>query len=121
MEKYPHTEYYNHRKGTFDEIVWGFEKIDGSNFRVEWQRKNSKKSNFTFGFVKFGTRTQMISRVDQNFGDGVEYFDENFAEPLNKLFIDQPFFRKHDKVTVFCEPCYHQCDRISAVDSSGRA
>jgi hypothetical protein len=83
--------------------VWAFEKIDGSYFRIEWQRKLSKKSFRTGGFGKFGTRTQLITNTSQNFGDGVDYFDEHFTHQLDDLFSKEQFFKKYDKITVFCE------------------
>jgi hypothetical protein len=44
MKQYPEILHYS--RGHFGEPVIAFEKLDGSNIRLEWQRKR--------GFFKFG-------------------------------------------------------------------
>jgi hypothetical protein len=100
MKEYPHIEY---GYGIYGENVYAFDKLDGSNIRVEWDRKAAKKSDYTGGFNKFGTRTQIISKEDQNFGDSVDLFLNKYCEPLNKIFKDEKYFRNIDKITLFAE------------------
>ena len=49
MKEYPSIDYWN--KGIFGLPVWAFDKIDGSNIRVEWNRKLSKKSLHILSFA----------------------------------------------------------------------
>jgi len=86
----------------FGKHVFGFDKIDGSNFRAEWDRKLSKKSRFTKGFSKFGTRNQAIHKNSQFF-EGVKIFDEKFSEGLDELFRTEKRFRGIDRITVYGE------------------
>lgn len=86
--------------------VFGFDKIDGSNFCAEWNRKLSKKTN-TNRFSKFGTRTQMIdtiSNVNYNpFNEAVNIFHNKYSEPLDKIFDENKSFRGIDIITVYGE------------------
>ena len=76
MREYPHIDYGT---GIYGENVYAFDKLDGSNIRVEWNRRNAKKSAFTGGFTKFGTRTQIISKTNQHFGDSVDIFMDKLS------------------------------------------
>lgn len=100
MIEYPHIEYGN---GIYGETVYAFDKLDGSNIRVEWNRKNAKKSAFTGGFTKFGTKTQMISRTDQHFGDSVDLFLDKYCDDLNEIFFKEKYFRNIDRIIMFAE------------------
>jgi len=82
--------------------IYAFDKIDGSNFRVEWDRKLSKKSNFTFGFKKFGTRNEIISKYNP-FIEAVSIFENKYAESFNKIFISNKLFQGINKITIFGE------------------
>jgi len=86
----------------FGKYVHGFYKIDGSNFRAEWNRKLSKKSNFTAGFNKFGTRNEVINK-NNSFFEGVDIFDKKFAIELDQIFSDNKIFRGVDRITVYGE------------------
>lgn len=101
MKEYPHIEYWNH--GIFGDTVYAFDKLDGSNIRVEWDKRTAKKSNFTGGFTKFGTRTQLINKTNQHFGDSVDLFLDKYCDDLNQIFFDEKFFRNIDRITLFCE------------------
>ena len=76
MKTYPKIEYHN--KGFFGDIVWAFDKLDGSNIRAEWNKKR--------GWYKFGTRTQMINENDPNFGDAIPIFLNKYGDDLEKVF-----------------------------------
>lgn len=83
--------------------MFAFDKLDGSNFRAEWDRKLSKKTHFTHGFGKFGTRTEMIRNSRHPFIEAVDIFKEKYAEQLDELFSKSETFRNIDRVTVFGE------------------
>jgi len=76
MKQYPKIDYYN--KGIFGDTVYAFDKLDGSNIRAEWNRKR--------GWYKFGTRNQMISESDPNFGDAIPIFLNKYGDDLEKVF-----------------------------------
>jgi len=85
----------------FGKHVFGFDKIDGSNFRAEWDRKLSKKSNLA-GFAKFGTRRESIHK-NSPFFEGVKIFDEKFSTELDEIFRTEKEFRGVDRITVYGE------------------
>jgi hypothetical protein len=70
--------------------VYVFEKLDGSNFRAEWNKH---------GWYKFGTRTQLLSPTDPTFGPAIPLFHEKLSEPLTKIAKDS----KWESVVVFGE------------------
>lgn len=83
--------------------VFGFDKLDGSNFRAEWNRKLSKKSSFTNGFKKFGTRTETIKNANNPFAEAIGIFENKYAEDLDRIFIENKLFRGIDTITVYGE------------------
>lgn len=87
----------------FGKYIYAFDKIDGSNFRAEWDRKLSKKSRFTNGFAKFGTRGEMIKHASNPFYEGIKIFRDKFSEPLDEVFRTNKTFRNIDKITVYGE------------------
>jgi len=94
IEKYSEIDYGKH--------IHAFDKIDGSNFRAEWDRKLSKKSRFTMGFKKFGTRNEIISK-NNPFVEAVGIFENKYAEDLDQIFKDNKTFRGIDRITVYGE------------------
>jgi hypothetical protein len=86
MKKYPTIS-----KEIRSEQVYVFDKLDGSNIRVEWSKKR--------GFYKFGTRKRLMDENDPQFGKAVELFTEKFSEPLEKVFRDQ----RQQKALAFFE------------------
>lgn len=86
MKKYPTIS-----KEIRSEQVYVFDKLDGSNIRVEWSRKR--------GFYKFGTRKRLMDENDSQFGKAVNLFTEKFSEPLEKVFRDQ----RQQKAMAFFE------------------
>ena len=98
--------YHSIEKNVEDYIghhVFGFNKIDGSNFVAEWNRKLSKKTHFTNGFGKFGTRTETIKDTSNPFVLAIDIFEDKYTEILNKIFIDEKIFRGLDTITVYGE------------------
>jgi hypothetical protein len=77
------------------EEIWAFDKLDGQNLRFE--------ANFKRGFYKFGSRTQMISDKDEQFGVGVNLFMEKYSEPLMNIFAKNWGKNKFANFTVFAE------------------
>jgi hypothetical protein len=100
MKKYHSIPYWN--KGHFDTFVYAFDKMDGSNMRFSWDRKSSKKKQ-NFGFNKFGTRNQMITIDNENWGQAIKIFNEKYAEGLDKIFREDKSLRNAKKVTVYAE------------------
>ena len=101
MTEYPSIEKWSSK--FYGKHIFAFDKCDGSNMRFEWNRKLSKKSRFTFGFKKFGTKTERIMNTSNPFYDGVSIFQAHHAEDLDKIFIDNKRFRGIDQITVFAE------------------
>ena len=86
MKQYPSID-KNINRGIF---VYAFDKLDGSNLRVEWSNKK--------GFHKFGSRTQLIDSSSPILGEGVlllKKLEEQFHEVLKK--------EKVQKSTLFFE------------------
>ena len=85
------------------EIAYAFNKIDGSNIRAEWTKKNK--------FHKFGTRNQLISKavirkgeiLQQgdicNWGEATRLIMEKYEHDLHNIFVAQRFV----KATCFFE------------------
>ncbi len=62
----------------FDAYV--FDKLDGSNLRFEWTRKQ--------GWHKFGTRTRLFDHTDPDFGLAVPLFLRFWQDCLTKVAVD---------------------------------
>jgi len=101
MIRYPHVPYWN--KGVFGTHVFAFDKLDGSNIRATWSKKLSKKTSFSNGFGKFGTRTQLTYLKDPTWGLAVELFMKKYSAGLDKIFCEDSDFRQTREVTVFAE------------------
>lgn len=87
MKEYPSIE----KMIRFGEKVYAFDKLDGSNIRSEWCKKN--------GFWKFGTRTQLIDIHDSLWGQAPKIINEKYAKDLHDIFVKNRF----DKVICFFE------------------
>lgn len=70
-----------------------FYKYDGSNLRWEWTKKR--------GFHKFGCRTRLFDHTDEQFGEAVDLFFCNYAEPIERRLVDN--YRNLERATVFTE------------------
>ena len=91
MKQYPKIEYFD--KGFFGDTVWAFDKLDGSNLRMEWNRKR--------GWYKFGTKTQMIDSTNPDFGLAIPIFMEKYSKDLETVFRSE--YRNIENIVVFCE------------------
>ena len=87
MKTYSTIPHYNNQKSSY----YFFDKLDGSNIRVEWTRKN--------GFKKFGTRTRLLGEDQGILYSAKSLFLDKYADDLNKLFLKN----RWDKVTIFSE------------------
>lgn len=72
--------------------IWHiFDKLDGSNIRVEWTRKN--------GFCKFGKRHGLLDDQTPYLHESKDLILDGFGDPLSKVFRD----RRVEKATAFFE------------------
>jgi len=71
--------------------IFAFDKLDGSNIRAEWTRKN--------GFNKFGTRTRLLDPQEKPLGEAVALFQEKYADDLGAIFQKA----RYEKATAFFE------------------
>ena len=74
-----------------DADIYAFDKLDGSNIRVEWTRKN--------GFAKFGSRRTLIDENHTFLSDAIPLFMKKYADDLHEIFKKE----RYDKVTAFYE------------------
>jgi hypothetical protein len=73
-------EYPSIQGGVVHAPVYGFDKLDGSNIRAEWSRKQ--------GFYKFGKRHGLVDETDLLLGEAKGLVQADYAEPLSKIFRD---------------------------------
>lgn len=71
--------------------IFAFDKLDGSNIRAEWTRKN--------GFAKFGTRRRLLDPQEEVLGEAVGLILDNYAEELERIFRKKRLM----KATAFFE------------------
>lgn len=93
MKNYPKIEYHN--KGLFGEYCYAFDKLDGSQIRIEYSRKR--------GWYKFGTRNVMIDRNSKPFGDSIDIFFNKYSDDLIKIFNTNKLYRNIDNFVIFAE------------------
>lgn len=72
--------------------IYAFDKLDGSNIRVEWSPKQ--------GFYKFGTRKRLLTAQDEKLGKAISIFKEIWEPVLPKIFARQ---RWHHGAILFFE------------------
>lgn len=75
----------------YSQYVYAFDKLDGSNIRAEWNRKN--------GFFKFGSRTKLIDRSTPILGESIDLITNTYGEELDRIFSHN----KYETVTCFFE------------------
>ena len=100
MKQYKSIEYWN--KGIMGTNVFAFDKLDGSNFRFEYDLKQSNK-NLNNGFNIFGTRKQIIGPGDEQWGEGIEIFMNKYSEELDRIFRTDKYYRHAKKITCYAE------------------
>lgn len=62
-----------------------YDKIDGSNIRVEWKRKQGKKRGH---FYKFGSRKQLLTTEQGVITKAPALLEEGMGEQLERYLID---------------------------------
>lgn len=80
------------RKRPENEVVYAFDKLDGTNIRAEWNRKKK-------GFWKFGTRQLLIDDSHGDFGEAVPLVKSKYERDLHDIFMKQGY----QKVICFFE------------------
>ncbi len=65
--------------------MYAFDKIDGSNIRAEWSRKN--------GFYKFGSRKVLMDESHEHLGEAVKLVNRDYADALKDIFRKQRWDR----------------------------
>lgn len=78
-------EYPSITKNVVNVPIYAFDKLDGSNVRVEWSRKN--------GFTKFGSRKRLLTADEEPLGEAIHIFNENLSDrlvkPLRNLRVER--------------------------------
>jgi len=74
-----------------DISIYAFDKIDGSNIRAEWNKKN--------GFWKFGTRSRLLDASEKPFGEAISLLKGKYEDDLSRIFVEE----KWKKVIAFFE------------------
>ena len=87
MEQYPSIGV----KATPSIEIFAFDKLDGSNIRVEWSKKN--------GFSKFGSRTRLIDATSEPLGESIELFLKKYADDLEQIYQKS----RYERATAFLE------------------
>jgi hypothetical protein len=72
-----------------------FDKLDGSNFRAKYTQKQ--------GFNLFGTRTQLIDKTTEFWGEMVTCFQDKYSTILTKYFKSEKSYRDQREIIVFGE------------------
>src|SRR5690242_2537340 len=93
MKSYPSIPHWRH--GIWGETVYAFDKLDGSNIRVEWSKKR--------GWYKFGSRNVLLTSEQGILNKSIDIFNKKYAEVLEKKFKDDKDLRKSLKFVVFLE------------------
>ena len=93
MKSYPRIQYFN--QGIFNQDIYAFDKLDGSNIRAEWNPKR--------GWYKFGTRNIMIDERDLQFGEAITLFLNKYGDSLPKVFRTNKSYKRIESFLVFAE------------------
>ena len=80
MKRYPSIE----KEIIKGEYTYLFDKLDGSNIRAEWTKKNQ--------FYKFGSRTELIDKSHLLLGKAPQLIIDKYQADLTKKFKENIFF-----------------------------
>jgi hypothetical protein len=72
-----------------------FEKLDGSNIRAEWDRKN--------GWHRFGSRRRLLGASQPLLGQAIQLILDGYGAGLARAFTDDPALRDTREVTAYFE------------------
>ncbi len=62
-------------------VCYAFDKLDGSNIRVEWSPKQ--------GFYKWGSRKRMLGNEDEQLGEAISLFNDKYADAMEERFKER--------------------------------
>ncbi len=88
MKAYNTIDYYGDNWGI---PIVAFDKLDGSNIRVEYSPKR--------GFYKFGTRNMMIDENHETWGFAIKLFKDKYEEKLTRIFKSKEY---RDSLSFVC-------------------
>ena len=74
-----------------DLYCYAFKKLDGSNIRAEWSKKQ--------GFYKFGSRHQLIDEKHEFLGESIKLIKDKYEKELSLIFKNQ----KYEQALCFFE------------------
>lgn len=134
MKTYPSIPSY--RKVPRGEYCYAFEKLDGSNIRVEW-RGYKKGDYLNYQYVnpdsfKFGTRHRLFDAKDPEYGRAIQIFLETQSVGLLDILKSKEYRSNNRGATFFLEMfgpnsfgAYHNFDdkfelKLIDVDIIGR-
>lgn len=75
----------------YDIPVLAFNKLDGSNIRAEWTKKQ--------GFFKFGIRTRLLGTDEKPLGEAIELIKNKYEKDLHDIFVKD----RCEKIVCFFE------------------
>lgn len=93
MKQYPKIGYFD--ESLIGQYCYAFDKLDGSNIRLEFSKKR--------GWYKFGTRNEIISPTHTQFGRSIDIFIEKYSKDLESVFRSNRQYRNADSFVVFAE------------------
>ena len=86
MNEYPTID-----RNIIDKTIYAFDKLDGSNIRAEWTRKN--------GFSKYGSRRCLIDERTEILGNAITIFKSKYEKQLSEMFKKE----RYERVICFLE------------------
>ena len=95
MQEYPSIPNIEESRKHIGDVCYVFEKLDGSNIRVEWSKKRS--------WFKFGTRTRLFNETDTDFGVAIPLFLSTYGTDLDNIFRKNKEYREENTFIAFAE------------------
>lgn len=89
MKTYPSIPTWLHSKT--DISIVAFDKLDGSNIRGEWSKKNK--------FYKFGTRHRLLGEDEKPVGEAISLIKSKYEKQLSDIFAREHY----ESAVVFFE------------------
>ena len=68
-------------KPIFNQNVFAFDKLDGSNIRAEWSRKR--------GFYKYGSRRRLVGADERPLGLSINLINDLYGDELSKRLLNE--------------------------------
>lgn len=86
MNEYPSID-----RKVIDKTIYAFDKLDGSNIRAEWTRKN--------GFSKYGSRRCLIDEKTEVLGNAIVIFKNKYEKAITDIFKNE----RYEKAICYLE------------------